>query len=35
MGALKPWHLLVLLICMVVVATVVAVGVYLSARRRR
>lgn len=35
MGAIKPWHLLVLLFCFVVVSLIVAGGVTALVRSRR
>ena len=34
MGALKPWHVLILLFCMAVVATI-AVSLLVAARKNR
>jgi hypothetical protein len=35
MGALRPWHVLVLLFCLVVVVAVAAVGVFIATQRRK
>jgi hypothetical protein len=35
MGALKPWHVLLLLVCMAVVVAAITVSVFVATRRRK